>query len=69
LLQECGARPPAHECLTLGIIDIAGGVAMVAETVLRAAHGPGGWLVRSGEVIVGLDRVRHLVRAGVRFER
>ncbi len=38
----------------LGVIAILGGIAMVAETVLRVAHGPGGWLVRSGEIVVAL---------------
>ena len=38
----------------LGIIAILGGIAMIAETVLRVMNGPGGWLVRSGEILVGL---------------
>ena len=38
----------------IGVIGILGGIAMIAETVLRIAHGPGGWLVRSGEIVVGI---------------
>jgi hypothetical protein len=38
----------------IGVISILGGIAMIAETVLRVAHGPGGWLVRSGEIVVGI---------------
>ncbi|HZZ65719.1 MAG TPA: serine hydrolase domain-containing protein [Candidatus Baltobacteraceae bacterium] len=41
----------------LGVIAIFGGLAMIAETVLRVMHGPGGWLVRFGEIIVGLAAV------------
>ncbi len=39
---------------TIGVIGILGGIAMIGETVLRVAHGPGGWLVRSGEIVVGV---------------
>ena len=38
----------------LGVIAILGGIAMIAETVSRVMHGPGGWLVRTGEIFVGL---------------
>ncbi|HKU67374.1 MAG TPA: serine hydrolase domain-containing protein [Candidatus Baltobacteraceae bacterium] len=37
-----------------GVLAIIGGIAMIAETGLRVAHGPGGWFVRTGEVIVAL---------------
>ena len=40
-----------------GVIGMLGGVAMIAETALRVAHGPGGWLVRSGEIVVGIAAV------------
>jgi hypothetical protein len=39
---------------TVGLIAILGGIAIVAESALRIARGPGGWLVRTGEGIVGL---------------
>lgn len=42
---------------TLGIIAILGGIAMIAEAVQRVRRGPGGWLVRSGEVVVALAAV------------
>lgn len=38
----------------LGLIAVLGGIAIVAESVLRVVRGPGGWLVRTGEVLVGL---------------
>lgn len=41
----------------IGVIAILGGIAMIAETVLRVAHGPGGWLVRSGEIVVALAAI------------
>ena len=39
---------------TIGLVAVLGGVAMIAEAVLRVMRGPGGWLVRIGEIIVGL---------------
>ncbi|HTU68821.1 MAG TPA: serine hydrolase domain-containing protein [Candidatus Baltobacteraceae bacterium] len=39
---------------TIGVIGILGGLAMIAESALRVAHGPGGWLVRFGEIVVGI---------------
>ncbi|MBV8638391.1 MAG: serine hydrolase [Candidatus Eremiobacteraeota bacterium] len=39
---------------TVGLIAILGGIAMVVESGLRLVRGPGGWLVRIGEAIVGL---------------
>ncbi len=41
----------------IGVIAILGGLAMIAEAVLRVARGPGGWLVRAGEVIAGLAAI------------
>jgi CubicO group peptidase (beta-lactamase class C family) len=41
----------------IGLIAILGGVAMIVETILRVMRGPGGWIVRSGEVVVGLAAV------------
>ena len=38
----------------LGVLAILGGLAAIAEAGLRLAHGPGGWLVRAGEMIVAL---------------
>lgn len=40
-----------------GVLAILGGIAMIAETALRVAHGPGGWLVRSGEIVVALAAI------------
>jgi hypothetical protein len=41
----------------LGVVAILGGIAMIAETVMRVRRGPGGWLVRAGEVVVALAAV------------
>lgn len=41
----------------LGVLAVIGGLAIVAETSLRLLYGPGGWLVRTGEVIVALAAV------------
>ena len=38
----------------LGVVAFLGGVAMVANGVLRALNGPGGWLVRTGDVVLAL---------------
>ncbi len=41
----------------LDLIAILGGIAMIAETVLRVVRGPGGWFVRLGEIVVALAAV------------
>jgi CubicO group peptidase (beta-lactamase class C family) len=38
----------------LGVLAIAGGIAIVLEAVLRVARGPGGWLCRAGELVLAL---------------
>ncbi|HEY2474762.1 MAG TPA: hypothetical protein VGI19_08150 [Candidatus Cybelea sp.] len=50
-------RPDVASLLyVIGVIAIIGGLA-IAEAILRVRHGPGGWLARSGEVIVALAAV------------
>ncbi|HEV7123241.1 MAG TPA: serine hydrolase domain-containing protein [Rhodanobacter sp.] len=39
----------------IGVLAALGAVAMLIEAVLRVARGPGGWLVRLGEVLLGLS--------------
>jgi hypothetical protein len=39
----------------LGVLAALGSVAIVIEAVSRLLRGPGGWLVRSGEVLFGLS--------------
>jgi len=39
----------------IGAFGILGALAILAEAVLRVLHGPGGWLLRSGEVLLGLS--------------
>jgi CubicO group peptidase (beta-lactamase class C family) len=41
----------------VGVIAVLGGLAMIAEAVMRIRGGPGGWLVRSGEIVVALAAV------------
>lgn len=38
----------------LGALAFVGGIAMIANGVLRATGGPGGWLVRIGDVVLAL---------------
>jgi CubicO group peptidase (beta-lactamase class C family) len=41
----------------VGVIAIIGCLAMIAEAAVRVVRGPGGWLVRSGEILVALAAV------------
>lgn len=38
----------------LGLLATAGAIAMLVEASLRVVRGPGGWLVRAGEFVLGL---------------
>ena len=38
----------------IGLIAIIGALAMIAEATIRVTRGPGGWLVRLGEIVVAL---------------
>ncbi|HTU68820.1 MAG TPA: serine hydrolase domain-containing protein [Candidatus Baltobacteraceae bacterium] len=38
----------------IGVIAIIGALGMITEAVVRVLRGPGGWLVRSGEIFVAL---------------
>ncbi|HEV2272325.1 MAG TPA: serine hydrolase domain-containing protein [Steroidobacteraceae bacterium] len=38
----------------VGLLGLLGALAVLTEAVRRALRGPGGWLVRSGEVLLGL---------------
>ncbi|HEY2035335.1 MAG TPA: serine hydrolase [Rhizomicrobium sp.] len=38
----------------LGLVAFIGGIAMVANGVMRALGGPGGWLVRAGDIVLAL---------------
>jgi CubicO group peptidase (beta-lactamase class C family) len=38
----------------LGVVAALGGIAMIANGVLRLMRGPGGWLVRTGDVVLAL---------------
>ncbi len=50
-----GALNPWFGALyVLGVVAFLGGIAMVANGVLRALSGPGGWLVRTGDVVLAL---------------
>ena len=39
----------------LGVLAVVGAVAIIVEAVSRILRGPGGWLVRSGEFLLGLS--------------
>ncbi|MGH8216199.1 MAG: serine hydrolase [Rhodanobacteraceae bacterium] len=41
----------------LGVLAIAGGIAIVVEAVLRIARGPGGVLCRAGEAVLALSAI------------
>ena len=38
----------------LGVVAVLGGIAMAANGVLRLLNGPGGWLARAGDLVLGL---------------
>jgi len=38
----------------IGVIAIVGAIAMIAEAAIRVTCGPGGWLVRLGEIVVAV---------------
>src|SRR6185437_2865333 len=38
----------------MGLLGLLGALAVLAEAVRRVLRGPGGWLVRSGEGLLGL---------------
>ena len=46
--------PKMQALYTLGVLTLIGMLGVIAETVIRVMRGPGGWLVRIGEVIVAL---------------
>jgi hypothetical protein len=39
----------------LGVLASVGAVALIVEASLRVLYGPGGWLVRMGETLLGLS--------------
>ena len=41
----------------LGVLTILGAIAIIAEAAWRIARGPGGWLARAGEVVLGLGAI------------
>ncbi|HTZ54117.1 MAG TPA: serine hydrolase domain-containing protein [Candidatus Acidoferrum sp.] len=46
--------PKMQLLYSLGVLTLVGMLGVIAETVIRVVRGPGGWLVRIGEVAVGL---------------
>lgn len=38
----------------IGVVAVIGALAMIVEAAMRVLRGPGGWLVRAGDVVVGL---------------
>ena len=41
----------------LGVLAILGGIAIILDAAWRIARGPGGWLARTGELVLGLCAV------------
>lgn len=41
----------------IGVVALIGALAMIVETAVRVTRGPGGWLVRLGEIIVGIAAI------------
>ena len=54
LLLGGALNPWIGALYVLGVLAIIGGIAMVANGVLRALGGPGGWLVRVGDLVLAL---------------
>ena len=46
--------PEVEVLYVLGVLTLIGMLGIIVETVLRVTRGPGGWLVRLGEIVVGL---------------
>ncbi|HTX56837.1 MAG TPA: serine hydrolase domain-containing protein [Candidatus Acidoferrales bacterium] len=46
--------PEVEVLYVLGVLTLIGMLGIIVETVLRVTRGPGGWLVRLGEILVGL---------------
>jgi hypothetical protein len=38
----------------VGLLGLLGALAVLAAAIRRVLRGPGGWLVRSGEILLGL---------------
>ena len=49
--------PKMQLLYTLGVLTLIGMLGVIAETVIRVMRGPGGWLVRTGEIVVALAAV------------
>lgn len=41
----------------IGVVALIGALAMIVETAVRVTRGPGGWLVRLGEILVGIAAI------------
>jgi CubicO group peptidase (beta-lactamase class C family) len=54
LLLGGALNPWVGALYVLGVLAFLGGLAMVANGVLRALGGPGGWLVRAGDIVLAL---------------
>jgi CubicO group peptidase (beta-lactamase class C family) len=54
LLLGGALNPWMGALYVLGVIAIIGGIAMIANGVSRLTGGPGGWLVRAGDLVLAL---------------
>jgi CubicO group peptidase (beta-lactamase class C family) len=49
--------PKMQFLYVLGVLTLIGMLGVIAETVIRVMGGPGGWLVRAGEIVVALGAI------------
>ncbi|HEX8805312.1 MAG TPA: serine hydrolase domain-containing protein [Candidatus Aquilonibacter sp.] len=56
-LLSASIVPKMQLLYTLGVLTLIGMLGVIAETVIRVMRGPGGWLVRAGEIVVALGAV------------
>jgi hypothetical protein len=53
-LLSASIVPKMQALYALGVLVLVGMLGVIAETVVRVTRGPGGWLVRAGEIVVAL---------------
>lgn len=57
LFHSDGFGPWLIVLYVLGALGIAGAIVVFCEAALRVARGPGGWLCRAGEALLGLSAI------------
>jgi hypothetical protein len=54
LLLGGALNPWIGALYVVGLLALFGGIAMVANGAMRIVSGPGGWLVRAGDLVLAL---------------